>query len=217
MTSEHGFRLPASPGMWCSHLQQEHPDLQVRILGIFPAADGDIIETIEVRGAGADRAIETIRFSESARSFDIIYQAADHCTLRVKTSACEGCRVAATLRVSPTFPLRLDREGCHWRILATSGIGRAISERLSERYPGRVSLESKRNLREKTVLTARQRDILAAAIREGYYARPRRVTLSGLASRLGVRKSTLSQSLATIEAKILPNHHEPAVRGGLGE
>ncbi len=48
--------------------------------------------------------------------------------------------------------------------------------------------------------------MLAAAIQAGYYAHPRRITMTRLAQAIGVCKSTLSETLMIIEHKVLQAH-----------
>lgn len=54
-------------------------------------------------------------------------------------------------------------------------------------------------------LTARQQEVLATAIREGYYAAPRRATQRDVADALDVAPGTVSQALRRIEARVLSN------------
>lgn len=53
------------------------------------------------------------------------------------------------------------------------------------------------------LLTPRQREVLTVAIKEGYYAVPREVTLTDVAEKLGVSKSTCSDILHRCESNII--------------
>jgi predicted DNA binding protein len=53
-------------------------------------------------------------------------------------------------------------------------------------------------------LTDKQREALAAAVREGYYDYPRRVSLEQLAKRLGVPRTTLQSHLRKAERALVP-------------
>lgn len=207
MPTEHGFDIPTTPDAWCARVQREHPDLSVEILGIFPGADGEMMETIRITGHEVARAIETIRFTDSVHHFEVLAQEPDACTIRVKTRSCDACLAAQTARVAPAFPLILGRGMCHWRLQTTSDKARSFATHL-EATPQAPTLTSKRQLPRPSLLTPRQREVLSAAIAHGYYARPRRASLSELAGLLGIRKSSLSQTLATIEAKLLPRWAE---------
>jgi hypothetical protein len=56
---------------------------------------------------------------------------------------------------------------------------------------------------EETLLTARQRDLLAAALRAGYFEVPRERTLAELAAEVGVDKSTASGVLRRGETRLV--------------
>lgn len=54
-------------------------------------------------------------------------------------------------------------------------------------------------------LTHHQQEILSTAIREGYYADPRRTSQRDIAAKLGVATGTVSQNLRRIEARVFSN------------
>lgn len=207
MTAEHGFQIPTKPGSWCARVQREHPDLAVEILGIFPGADGEMMETIRVSGRDAERAIDTIRFTDSVRHFEVLAQDPDACTIRVKSETCDACIAAQTARVAPAFPLVLGGGHCMWRLNATPDKARTFAATLKDSAQA-PTLTRKRVFLHPPILTNRQREVLHAAVAQGYYARPRRMSLSELAAHLNIKKSSLSQTLATIEAKLLPRWAE---------
>lgn len=207
MTTEHGFQIPTKLGSWCTRVQREHPDLAVEILGIFPGADGEMMETIRVSGHDVARAIDTIRFTDSVRHFEVLAQEPDACTIRVKSETCDACLAAQTTRVAPAFPLVLGGGQCIWRLHATPEKARAFAAALKDSAQA-PTLTRKRVLPHPPILTDRQREVLRAAVTQGYYARPRRMSLSELAAHLKIKKSSLSQTLSTIEAKLLPRWAE---------
>ncbi len=62
------------------------------------------------------------------------------------------------------------------------------------------------------MLTSRQRTIFDAAMNEGYWESPRRITLTKLAGLLGVSKSTLSVQLHKIEGVVLNSYADKVRR-----
>ncbi len=63
-------------------------------------------------------------------------------------------------------------------------------------------------------LTSRQRSIVEVALEEGYFDYPRRIALRGLAKKVGVSASTVSEVLRRAEKKILSTYSRPgAVQG----
>ena len=55
----------------------------------------------------------------------------------------------------------------------------------------------------RALLSVRQREVLEAAVEAGYYAFPRRATIDDLADGLGISRSTASEHLRRIEARVL--------------
>lgn len=53
-------------------------------------------------------------------------------------------------------------------------------------------------------LTGRQREVLQAAVDQGYYEIPRKATLKEIASAVDLSRATVSEHLQKIEARILP-------------
>jgi predicted DNA binding protein len=53
-------------------------------------------------------------------------------------------------------------------------------------------------------LSAKQRETLNLAVKEGYYNFPRKINLDGLAKLLKLSKPTVQQHLRTAEKKMMP-------------
>lgn len=62
------------------------------------------------------------------------------------------------------------------------------------------------------LLTIRQREIFDLAIEEGYYETPRRITMTNLATKAGISKSTICEITHIIERKIIEEFSE-SIRG----
>ncbi len=104
---------------------------------------------------------------------------------------------AAAAHPSPPFTVQAGR--AEWD---HAGDGEELRRMLRDRGL-RITVRRVRRGRGRE-LTPRQREILLRAIEEGYYDFPRRITLSELADKLGISKSYLSETLAKVESKLLP-------------
>ena len=62
------------------------------------------------------------------------------------------------------------------------------------------------------LLTVRQREVFDLAVRHVYYDTPRRITLTNLASKVGVSKSTLCEMIQLIEHRIIEEFSESVRR-----
>lgn len=88
---------------------------------------------------------------------------------------------------------RLRESGDEWQLTRlTSGAERE-----------RNGTERSDRLSEKISLTDKQREVVEEAVSRGYYATPRKASLSDLAEDLNVTRSALSQRLNAVEAKLI--------------
>lgn len=80
---------------------------------------------------------------------------------------------------------------------------------LRQEFPGTTVVSVKREYIDgvRSLLTPKQLEVFRTALSAGYWERPRRVALSDLAGVMGISKSTLSDSLAVIESKLI--QHAP--------
>ena len=73
-----------------------------------------------------------------------------------------------------------------------------------------MKLKSTRSNQEK-LLTNRQKEVFEFALRRGYWAKQRKITLTDLSIELGVSKSTLSVMLHSIESKVIDKYYDDAM------
>ncbi len=108
--------------------------------------------------------------------------------------------------VVPHSPFEVRDGWVKWTIECTNEQSRELVNNLnSDLIPFRV-LSTRAS--ESSLLTPRQREVFEAALREGYWEKPRRINLSSLANLLGVAKSTLSVQLRAIESNVIGEFSE---------
>jgi len=103
------------------------------------------------------------------------------------------------------FPMRMQAGFIRWEIVARQDEFRVLFD-----YAKRIDPDVKvlsirhRPLRSHLpILTSTQQALLSRALAEGYFAVPRGITLTELAKRVNRSKSSVSESIATIEKKLL--------------
>ncbi len=69
-----------------------------------------------------------------------------------------------------------------------------------------VEVERVRSINDDNILTKRQEEVLAVALREGYYESPKRIYLVGLAKMLQVSPSTLGEILKRAERTVIDDY-----------
>lgn len=186
-------RLPE--GHWAGDVTRSHPSAVLRIDEHMPLQKGrgtakascseDIAQTV-----GLHPGIEEVRaFDKHQFAVDII--------------AGGGGFLKPLLKVGviPQTPFEVRDGWVDWTIACAQGKVRALIAGFDEeKIPYR--LLSTRGVSSR-MLTPRQRQVFDAATQEGFYDVPRRITLTALAVKLDVAKSTLSAQLQRIESTVI--------------
>ncbi|MDA7845666.1 helix-turn-helix domain-containing protein [Euryarchaeota archaeon] len=186
-------RLPE--GHWAGDVTRSHPSAVLRIEEHMPLQKGrgtakascseDIASTV-----GTHSGIEEVRaFGKRQFAVDII--------------AGGGGFLKPLLRVGviPHTPFEVRDGWVDWTIACAQGKVRALIAGFDEEnIPYR--LVSTRGVSSR-MLTPRQRLVFDAATQEGFYDVPRRISLTALATKLDVAKSTLSAQLQRIESTVM--------------
>ena len=186
-------RLPE--GHWAVDVTRSHPSAVLRIDEHMPLQKGrgtakascseDIAATV-----GLHHGIEEVRaFDKHQFAVDII--------------AGGGGFLKPLLKVGviPHTPFEVRDGWVDWTIACAQGKVRALIAGFDEEgIPYR--LLSTRGVSSR-MLTPRQRQVFDAATQEGFYDVPRRISLTALAVKLDVAKSTLSAQLQRIESTVI--------------
>jgi len=186
-------RLPE--GHWAGDVTRSHPSAVLRIDEHMPLQKGrgtakascteDIVSTV-----GGHAGIEEVRaLGKQQFAVDII--------------AGGGGFLKPLLKVGviPHTPFEVRDGWVDWTIACAQGKVRALVAGFNDEHiPYR--LVSTRGVSSR-MLTPRQRLVFDAATQEGFYDVPRRISLTALAAKLDVAKSTLSAQLHRIESTVI--------------
>jgi hypothetical protein len=92
-----------------------------------------------------------------------------------------------------------------WQVLVSKPDDiRELTSRLQKQGVG-AKIKSISQVNQEELLTGRQKEILATAISLGYFDFPRKISLTALSDKVGIRPSTLSEVLRSAERKIIEN------------
>jgi predicted DNA binding protein len=167
-----------------------------------------------------------IEFSEGEdKAREMIEEISKHPSIeRVEVSKADGgkitatvvnknCRASHILAASDCFLVSahsLSDGRVRWR-LVTGREGSLRSPVGSLRGAGcGVDIERVGSLSDDSILTERQAEVLALALKEGYYESPKRIYLAGLSKKLQISPSTLGEILKRAERTVIEdylNHH----------
>lgn len=177
------------PALWVSAVSRRHPGLRLEVLSLLPLG-AEAVLLVRLQGSRAVEALADIRSHPSVAEFQQVSR--DVVRVKMRGPHPLGALLSSEALLELPFPVEGGR--ARWSVVCPrSGLDR-LKERLRQMsIPFEV--ESVEPYRSPGGLTARQQEILDVAYREGYFEVPRRITLTELAGRLGVAKSTLSEAL----------------------
>ena len=180
---------------------------RVEIIGHLAIEPGSVTQLAEIKMREGHKIEEISEFD----SFEVIEHHEEDedgilvsllCTHPLAVSAIE----MSNIHVQPPYGIDADR-GMELRV---SGHSKSISRFLSllrlVMPPDKVSVQSLRGKEKNdwtSTLTKRQREVVAHAVKRGYYESDSEVTLRKLADELGMARSTLGEHLQRAEEEIM--------------
>ena len=199
---------------WHGHVARNHPDLHFVTMSRMILDGNLVMEDNTVKGLFDREALANeIRRGPNVRSVEILERSENSAVFRVILKSTPFTTIFRELEIMLRFPTVFDQGVVHVTVVASrTDIGRLFA-RLRKLSPDArmVSIRHERALSPKSVLTDRQRKIFQRALSAGYWDVPRRTSLQELSEVLQISKSALSESLATIENRLLHEvSQEPA-------
>lgn len=195
-------RIENPPGTWCRLIALRYPEVHARVTQCHARAPDRFMEVVALTGEGWEEAVEAIRKLPGVTDLEVVQRAPDHGTLRLTVPACPLSRAITASGIAPELPFTVAGGEDEWLVITSRDGARRFLEAV-EASGTRPRILFAGEHRAPETLSPRQREILAAAVRLGYYDYPRRITLTRLAGELGIAKSTLSQALMIIERETL--------------
>lgn len=195
------FRMDLPPNLWVAEVSEAFPAATFRLLTAAPVED-QTVELGEVTGGAVEAISEAIRDYPDVVTYDRLHVDAERALARYEST---DQRLFASLErssVPPEFPVVVRDGAMEFDVTATRERFEAVGDAL-DASGFEYELLSVTGADPAGLLTDRQRECLAAALREGYYEVPRECTLADLTVMLGVDKSTASETLHRGEARVL--------------
>ncbi len=195
--------------VWVAEVTRSHPDATLSVLSVLPTEQGGVA-LVALRDDDAPTVVRDIEAADSVGEVEL-------------QRAAEDVR-EAIIRVETTdprllLPLRDSRLPVEYPVEVTGGTARLTVAGSRDRLSAfATALETMGMdyvvdyvhdaIDAEDLLTEGQRTLLAAAIRTGYYDTPRETTLTELADKQGIAKSTASERLHRAEGKVIKRFAE---------
>jgi predicted DNA binding protein len=177
----------------------------VEVVEQKPLGNGLLQSFVEIDPRGADPGEIERALRENADVADVqaIVQPRGRILATLQVRECHACQVLADSDCFLTDANATGEGGLEWHVLAPE---RSSVKGLVATLEGKglaVELTGVRSVKAAGVLTSRQDAVIRLAYKLGYFQYPKKINLTALAKKLGVAKSTLSETLRAGEGKIL--------------
>lgn len=187
---------------WCRHASTRHPKLALKVTSYYARPGGSALEVVEIEGRDWDAVVREIRELDTVDDVEVLESSEDGARVRIEARECALPAAIAASGIVPQLPFEIE-QGCDkWLLLGPQPRAKefyhdltAAGQKVSVVFSGEYEPEAR--------LTPRQQEILSFALQEGYYDYPRRITMTRLAEKLGISKSTLSEMLMVVESEVM--------------
>lgn len=188
-------------GCWIRDVNELTPTAIFRILSYIMIDNGNFcVSQVYVSNAN-DNVLKRINDHENVFGVKVLGRLGSTMLIKVY-HRCPLASVFIKALMSPTVPFDVECCIAKWILAPDETSNLRILKRELKLKGIKTML---RKDKSKFGLTPRQRYVLIRAVEEGYYDYPRRITLSQLAEKIGISKSSLSEILMKIESKVLSN------------
>lgn len=195
------FRIELPASLWVAELSRAFPKTTFRLLSGY-RADGQALELGEAVGESPTAAAEAIRDHPAIVSYERLESESGRSLSKYETTQTDLYEFVETAGLTIEFPVDVERGWYRFDLTGTRAELDELQETLEE-SPLSYELESLVGRTDPaSLLTDRQREVLEAAVREGYLSVPRECTLAELAATLDVDKSTASTVLRRGQARL---------------
>lgn len=195
------FRIELPPSLWVAELSREFPQTTFRLLSGYRTGDR-ALELGEAVGPSATAAAEAIRDHPAIVRYERLESESGRSLSKYETTQTDLYEFVEMAGLTIEFPVDVERG---WYRFDLTGTRAELDElqTVLDGSPFSYELDSLVSRTDpESLLTDRQREVLDAAVREGYLAVPRECTLAELAATLDIDKSTASTVLRRGQARL---------------
>lgn len=186
--------------VWLHSLSAKFPNNIFEIQTILPTETFIGNALIRIIGNNFDNIIEEMKSHPSLVKLDLFSKGPDYCLINVKTKDPYLLVSLIKSEVLLEYPIRVQNGWTIWKVISNREKISKLAEKLKEK--GVIyKLKQISRYKDKVSLTKRQTEVFDLALKLGYYEIPRKITLSELAKKIKISKSTLSEILRRITKK----------------
>ncbi|MFW5955777.1 MAG: helix-turn-helix domain-containing protein [Halorhabdus sp.] len=188
--------------LWIGRISRDYPGVELTILSAFPGEE-TATGLVEVSGPAIEAVIGDFVEEELVTEIEMLYREDGEALIQLETTEPTLLFpiVGSGIPLELPFPIRAGE--AHWTVTCSHDRLSELGAQLEE-FNITYTLHSiEHDHAPEDVLTEDQHALIDAAIDAGYYGVPRTCTLTELAERVGIAKSTCSEKLHRAESAIV--------------
>ncbi|MCI4320243.1 MAG: helix-turn-helix domain-containing protein [Thermoplasmata archaeon] len=204
------LRIRIPKGVWTGPFSRTHPNTRLEALNRTEVVPDVSVSDYWIEGSPPGSwAREILEYPDVLRA-ESLAEVGGGCLYRITYQNPQIVSLYRRLHLPIQFPLRIQAGYILWEVVARASEFQEVLEYSRSTDPEMtiVSIRRRPLRTHLPQLTETQERLLRDAMAAGYFAVPRGITLTNLAKKLQRSKSSISESIALIEQKLL----ETAVR-----
>ena len=196
------IRLPETH--WAAIITRSHPHLILRVIEHMPLPKGRGNVMAEIIGIDTPAIRSTLNSIDSIEEFTFMeeFDSAVEALLHIGKGGGGFLRPLMEAEAVPKTPFEVRDGWVEWDLIVDQEHAQKLVQQLKDQEITHRILGFGQTTK-KRLLTVRQREVFDLTVAEGYYDTPRRITLTKLADKLGISKSTLCEMTHLIEKQII--------------
>jgi len=198
--------LTVPEGVWIGELTRRHPGTTIRVLAALSDESDSGVGLAEVISPNLPAVLTEMSEYEEVTQIDLMQREDDEALLQFTTTMPLLLFPARDSGIPLEMPFEISDGQAVWEVTAPQERLSALGEQL-ELFDISFTVDYiQQHVAEEPLLTERQRRLVVEATDAGYYDTPRESSLTDVAERLDIAKSTASETLHRAEEKIVKQY-----------
>ena len=191
------------PGqVWIGELSRRYPEATFRVLAAIPGEEVGA-GLVEIVSPEVDEITEEMTDYEMLTDLTFLTKEAESALVQFETTKPLLLFALKESGVPLELPFEIQDGHAGWEVTAPRDRLSGLASQLDS-FGIQYTVEwIRHDVGSDQLLTDRQRELLEAAVREGYYDVPRTCSLTDLAETVDIAKSTCSETLHRAESKVI--------------
>lgn len=188
--------------VWIGALSRAYPESSFEILTVFPQETGGVA-LAEITADNVGEVVLELDDHEEVVTTDVLQRTDDTALVQFETSEPVLLLPVRNAGTPLDLPFTVVDGRVTWEITAPRSRLSTLADQLREFGISFDVVSIHQEMETEQLLTPKQRQLIDAAVAQGYYDTPRDCTLTELADALDIAKSTCSETLHRAEEKVV--------------